>query len=591
MLGLMLAIVLSIGGLDALIPLAIIIILIVAAAGASRGYSIFNLFGISTLAGIGVGRGSISSRSAAGRFFILVPQSLQKARAQHNRAKGGGIVKRRLNRMGFGAGGAGNAYRFHTKAARAAAGVLTGAAAPSTARQLRRAPIRSAVGKVRTAVAGSRLGARAGKMNAWMKTGPRWKPVSMAGKSMPKRAALRAQKAAQRVVTGVITKAAPKTLAKGLVKTVLWSTVPLAYAPYAIVMRSKHKAKITKAANMVRGKAGEPTPTIVQGQLKSWTAKAVRQEEVLNDARQKAAARAFLLGIGAVREGSKEAKQMTREVANLRVEAARAGVYEGLSSRALFGARGAMAGEMATVHRRELTEGKIERLNEHQNRLNQLASRGVAAEDQLAKANGEGDKSAAVAARKELKDAKREFRRAFNEINAELSNTYSLFRPSEWKNSGLGTLIAFGGSRIARAREGIKTLDQNLAVGTPILKGVTPSKNPLDLGENVVAVKTLFQNVNAEYNARKDRRQQRREERRHVEALQQHYEQTGDYFAGQAAAALREQLPSAWANASHQARVIWDSLYGASSGYSRGVEVASFARYLGRNRRHLEGQA
>lgn len=71
MLGLAIAVLLSIGAVDALIPLMIIIVLIVAAAGASRGYSIFNIFGIATLAGVGAGRGSIQGRSALGRYFIV----------------------------------------------------------------------------------------------------------------------------------------------------------------------------------------------------------------------------------------------------------------------------------------------------------------------------------------------------------------------------------------------------------------------------------------------------------------------------------------------------------------------------------------
>lgn len=67
-----LLILLSVGYIYSLAPLLIIIILIVAAAGATRGYSIFNLFGIATLAGIGTGRGSMSGRTAIGRYFVTV---------------------------------------------------------------------------------------------------------------------------------------------------------------------------------------------------------------------------------------------------------------------------------------------------------------------------------------------------------------------------------------------------------------------------------------------------------------------------------------------------------------------------------------
>ncbi|MEM3839490.1 MAG: hypothetical protein QXF01_02860 [Candidatus Micrarchaeaceae archaeon] len=64
-------ILLSIGSIDSLIPLMLIVILIVAAAGSTRGYSIFNIFGIAALTGIGAGRGSIQGRSAFGRFMLM----------------------------------------------------------------------------------------------------------------------------------------------------------------------------------------------------------------------------------------------------------------------------------------------------------------------------------------------------------------------------------------------------------------------------------------------------------------------------------------------------------------------------------------
>lgn len=64
-------VVLSTQDIYALVPLIAILILLAAAAGASRGYSIFNLFGISTLTGIGSGRATVSGRSALGRYFFV----------------------------------------------------------------------------------------------------------------------------------------------------------------------------------------------------------------------------------------------------------------------------------------------------------------------------------------------------------------------------------------------------------------------------------------------------------------------------------------------------------------------------------------
>jgi len=55
----LLSAILSFGAIYALIPVIIIVILILAAAGMQRGTGIFQLFGIATLAGIGsqIGRG------------------------------------------------------------------------------------------------------------------------------------------------------------------------------------------------------------------------------------------------------------------------------------------------------------------------------------------------------------------------------------------------------------------------------------------------------------------------------------------------------------------------------------------------------
>lgn len=61
-------IILSFGSVEALIPLLIIIILIAAAAGLTRGWdALGKLFGITILTGIGagaVGRGSLSGKTA-----------------------------------------------------------------------------------------------------------------------------------------------------------------------------------------------------------------------------------------------------------------------------------------------------------------------------------------------------------------------------------------------------------------------------------------------------------------------------------------------------------------------------------------------
>lgn len=64
LLGLM-HLILSLGDIDALIPIIIILILIAAAGGLTRGFDIFSLFGLGTLAGIGLGsKGSMAKRTA-----------------------------------------------------------------------------------------------------------------------------------------------------------------------------------------------------------------------------------------------------------------------------------------------------------------------------------------------------------------------------------------------------------------------------------------------------------------------------------------------------------------------------------------------
>ncbi|MEM0147333.1 MAG: hypothetical protein QXF85_02680, partial [Candidatus Micrarchaeaceae archaeon] len=60
------AVMLSFGAVNALIPIMIIVILIAAAAGLMRGYDLFAILGIGTLVGAGsmAKKGSVLSRSA-----------------------------------------------------------------------------------------------------------------------------------------------------------------------------------------------------------------------------------------------------------------------------------------------------------------------------------------------------------------------------------------------------------------------------------------------------------------------------------------------------------------------------------------------
>ncbi|MDE1845660.1 MAG: hypothetical protein KGH53_00025 [Candidatus Micrarchaeota archaeon] len=59
----MIGILLSIGAINALIPIIVILILIAAAAGSTRGSKLFEMFGISALLGMSVGRGTLQKQS------------------------------------------------------------------------------------------------------------------------------------------------------------------------------------------------------------------------------------------------------------------------------------------------------------------------------------------------------------------------------------------------------------------------------------------------------------------------------------------------------------------------------------------------
>jgi hypothetical protein len=76
MLWLLASVLFSIGSINALIPIILILLLIVAAAGLNRGFSLFNIFGISTLAGINPGgKSSIAGKTA---FSVLIFSHLNK---------------------------------------------------------------------------------------------------------------------------------------------------------------------------------------------------------------------------------------------------------------------------------------------------------------------------------------------------------------------------------------------------------------------------------------------------------------------------------------------------------------------------------
>jgi len=77
----MISIILSIGAINALIPLIIILILIVAAAGLMRGYNIFALFGIGVLLG-GAGKATLAGKNVASNTAGFRQGSITRKKAQ-----------------------------------------------------------------------------------------------------------------------------------------------------------------------------------------------------------------------------------------------------------------------------------------------------------------------------------------------------------------------------------------------------------------------------------------------------------------------------------------------------------------------------
>jgi hypothetical protein len=71
----MIFIILSLGALNAFIPLIIILILIAAAAGLMRGYNIFSIFGISALLGMAQAKGSMIGKSASRATSLTISKS------------------------------------------------------------------------------------------------------------------------------------------------------------------------------------------------------------------------------------------------------------------------------------------------------------------------------------------------------------------------------------------------------------------------------------------------------------------------------------------------------------------------------------
>lgn len=98
----MIQILLSFGGLDALFPLLIILILVAAAASISRGYDIFSLLGIGVLAGVGRGAGSKGTFAHAsayrGKMGWMISSTFE------TKSAAGKIARQKVDKAGGAAG-------------------------------------------------------------------------------------------------------------------------------------------------------------------------------------------------------------------------------------------------------------------------------------------------------------------------------------------------------------------------------------------------------------------------------------------------------------------------------------------------------
>jgi len=105
------AVSLSIGAINALIPVIVILILIAAAAGLTRGAEIFRLFGVSTLLGIRTGRGTLSGKSpfkakarvaGGGGAGLLGKTAVQKLKAKQQASANNKMVANQYAQSGQG---------------------------------------------------------------------------------------------------------------------------------------------------------------------------------------------------------------------------------------------------------------------------------------------------------------------------------------------------------------------------------------------------------------------------------------------------------------------------------------------------------
>lgn len=100
MLLLLISVLLSLGSINALIPIIIILILIIAAAGVNRGFNIFNIFGVAQLAGINPGgKSSIAGKSA---FHVIMYTHAPMISQRGLGTKAANRVKSRAKRMTYG---------------------------------------------------------------------------------------------------------------------------------------------------------------------------------------------------------------------------------------------------------------------------------------------------------------------------------------------------------------------------------------------------------------------------------------------------------------------------------------------------------
>ena len=404
MIELLFAVVLSIGAVDALIPLMIIVVLIVAAAGATRGYSIFNLFGIATLAGIGVGRGSISGRSAAGRFFIFPgPQKLKSAVEKSKGANKEGFITKRVKRQ--------LEKRKDLAAYKTAAGAVGPISTPVAKRATQAGRVRMAYGKSKLIL---------GRVGKAAREGPAWKDTGFGGRPKSK-----ARRFAEKGIT--------QTTKWGRYAP-LWVVPPAGAVATAVRINKENKLRLLTSAD--RAKVSESK--VISDTSKKlmryalWVsppvaiAATVMRKYKAGKINFKTSDRLKAIPLARATPIPVRTKRPT-SITNAVNEAKK---------------RDAQRGNTGSAYGKGYVRSESARMLAHDQHLSDLAKNIVTAENKLDIAKKHGNEGSIADAKSAVRSAQRDFNSTWSKVNREITGRSRSYIPNEFRSSSTGNLVA-----------------------------------------------------------------------------------------------------------------------------------------------------